>query len=62
MATDWFIWFDKKGKSPPSREDLGKALRDYLGDFAKEIYWEHDRYFAILIGTKSSFVAARGVR
>jgi hypothetical protein len=52
MAADWFVWFDKKGDKPPSREDLGKALEDYLGAFAERVWWDKDRWFAKLIGTK----------
>jgi len=51
MAADWFVDFDK-GKAP-SKEDLGKALEDFLGAFAKRVYWSKDRWFAVLVGTKS---------
>lgn len=51
MAADWFIDFDKD--KAPSKEDLGKALEDFLGAFATEIHWEEDRWFATLTGTQS---------
>lgn len=51
MAADWFIDFNK-GKVPP-KEDLGKALEDYLGAFATNVRWDTDRWFATLVGTKT---------
>ena len=49
MAADWFVYFDKV----PPREDIGKALEDYLGAFAQRVYWDKDRWFAKLVGTKT---------
>lgn len=53
MAADWFVWFDKAGEAPPPREDVGKALEDFLGAFATKVYWQKDRWFAELVGTKT---------
>jgi len=53
MAADWFVWFDKEGEKAPSKDDLGKALEDYLGAFAERVYWGMDRWFATLVGTKT---------
>lgn len=51
MAADWFVDFPK-GKVP-SKDDVGKALEDYLGGYATKVYWERDRWYAVLVGTKS---------
>jgi len=51
MACDRFIRFDK-GKLPP-REDVGKALEDYLGALMVSNEWGGNRWTATLIGTKS---------
>lgn len=51
MAADWFVDFPK-GKVP-SKEDVGKALEDYLGAYAEGIHWDGNRWFAKLVGTKS---------
>lgn len=51
MAADWFVDFPK-GKVP-SKDDVGKALEDYLGAYATEVRWDTDRWFATLVGTKS---------
>jgi hypothetical protein len=53
MAADWFVWFDKESEAAPSKEDLGKALEDFLGEFATRVYWRKDRWFAVLVGTKT---------
>jgi len=47
MAFDRFVYFDGPA---PSKEDLGKALEDYLGAGALAIKWERDRFFAQLHG------------
>lgn len=51
MAADWFVYFPKG--EVPSKEDVGKALEDYLGAYATRVYWQRDRWFAVLVGTKS---------
>ncbi len=51
MACDRFINFDK-GKVP-SKEDVGKALEDYLGALMVSNEWGGNRWTATLIGTKS---------
>lgn len=53
MAADWFVYFDKKGQKVPSKEDVGKALEDFLGAYATEVKWDRDRFYAKLVGTKS---------
>ena len=51
MASDRFIHFEL-GKVP-CREDLRKALEDYLGAFMTNIQWGGSRWTAQLMGSKS---------
>lgn len=48
MAQDRFVYFTKV----PSREDVGKALGDYLGGVGK-VEWRVDRFFVDLPGRGS---------
>lgn len=51
MACDRFVRFPK-GKRP-SKEDVGKALEDFLGAFMVSNKWGGGRWTATLVGTKS---------
>lgn len=51
MACDRFIRFDK-GKVP-SKEDVGKALEDYLGAFLVQNEWGGGRWTAEIVGNNS---------
>jgi len=51
MASDRFVYFDK-GKRP-SKEDVKKALVDYLGATMTNIKWRSGRWTAQLVGSKS---------
>ena len=51
MACDRFIRFGK-GKVP-SKEDVGKALEDYLGATMTNIKWVNGSWCAQLVGSKS---------
>lgn len=51
MTCNRFIVFER-GKIP-SREDVGKALEDYLGEIALNVYRDGNRYVAVLVGNLS---------
>lgn len=51
MASDRFI---HNCKRKPTKDDIGTALADYLGDeLIKEIHWDRDRWFVTIIGKRS---------
>lgn len=51
MASDRFI---NNCKRKPTKDDIGTALVDYLGDpLVRELRWETDRWFVSLPGKRS---------
>jgi hypothetical protein len=53
MAFDRFVYFKKKAM--PKKADLGKALKAYVAG-AGRVYWERDRFYAVLPGKPSHAV------
>lgn len=54
VALDRIIHFEEEGRTPPSKEDIRKALEDYLGGYLKEpLKWSEDRWMATLQGNGS---------
>lgn len=53
MSFDRIIDFEQADKAAPGRDELGAVIEDYLGRAARRVYWDRDRWFAVLIGLKS---------
>lgn len=51
MACDRFVWFER-GQVPP-KEDVGRVLEDYLGDFLVKNEWGGGRWNVQLVGSTS---------
>jgi len=50
MACDRFVyWKERK----PTQAEVEAVLHNFLGDAALEIKWHGDRFFVLLVGTKT---------
>lgn len=54
MAIDRIVRWWAPDTPRPSHEEVGTALRKFLGDFARTVEWANDRWIATLVGKKSA--------
>lgn len=50
MAADRFVkWEDAR----PTKDEIHLVLVNFLGDAARQVYWDKDRFFVLLRGSKT---------
>jgi hypothetical protein len=55
VATDVFVYWTTTER--PTQGDVLKVVRDFFGDVATGVHWDHDRFFITLVGKWSAPLA-----